>query len=290
MHPIGFIGLGSMGGEIAKAIAGKGYELTAFDSASEACEQLEPVAAIAESADDVFQRCEIIFLSLPSSLIVEPMVENFILSGVEGKTIVDTSTSDPLSTKRLYKKIRAEGGQYADLTISGMPGQAPAGKLMGMFGGDRDVYEQLAPIVACFADRYEYMGESGCGNVTKLIFNFIALSYVNLYAMAFSLSDKEGLDNHQILRILQTTGMHCGIMDFYVPKMIDKTYDMAFKLKLAYKDLALVKGMFDEYKVPAYALNGIMDYLRTSMRDGKGEMDYSASIATMFEFFEKAES
>ncbi|MCL1895270.1 MAG: NAD-binding protein, partial [Clostridiales bacterium] len=112
---------------------------------------------------------------------------------------------------------------------------------------------------------------------------------VNIYAMAFSLSEKEGLDNEQLLRLLKTTGMHCGTMGFYAPKMIGKTYDMAFQLKLAYKDLALVKGMFDQHKVPAYALNGIMDFLRTSLSEGKGDMDYSACISTMFDFFEKAE-
>ena len=289
MDQIGFIGLGNMGGEIARAIAAKGFGLIVFDVNEEALKKFDSIAKLANTADDVCRECATIFLSLPSSLIVEPIVKSFIHLVVNGKTIVDTSTSDPISTRKLYGEVKAAGGEFADIPVSGMPGQAKDGKLMGMFGGEKDVYEKLAPIVACFADRYEYMGPSGCGHVTKLMFNFVALSYVNIYAMAFSLSEKEGLDNQQLLRLLQTTGMHCGIMDFYVPKMIEKTYDMAFQLKLAYKDLSLVKGMFDQYKVPAFALNGIMDFLRTSLRDGMGEMDYSACISTMFEYFDKAE-
>ena len=107
MASIGFIGLGNMGGEIAKAIASKGYELLVFDTNTEALGKFESIASPAKSAGDVCLSCETIFLSLPSSLIVEPMVESFLLIGLEGKTIVDTSTSDPLSTRKLYEKLKA---------------------------------------------------------------------------------------------------------------------------------------------------------------------------------------
>lgn len=288
MEKIGFIGLGNMGGEMAKAIADKGYALTVFDVDNAALARFKGIAGIAGSAVDTLRSSDIVFLSLPSSKIVEPIIDSFIIDGVAGKIIVDTSTSYPLSTRRLYEEIKAKGGMLADVTISGMPNQAKDAKLMGMFGGGPDVFERLRPVVACFADRFMYMGESGNGHVTKLIFNFIALSYVNTYAMAFSLTERMGLDNGQLLSMLQTTGMGCGILNFYAPKMIDGTYDLAFALELAHKDLTYVKQMFEEYQVPAYALDGVLDLLRTSIRDGKGKQDYSACMATMREFFEKA--
>lgn len=287
MEKVGFIGLGNMGGRVARAIASKGYELTVFDLNREAANAFSDAAAVAGDTLEVLRRSDIVFLSLPSSKVVEPIVDAFIQDGVADKIIVDTSTSYPISTKKMYARVKAAGGALVDLPLSGVPADAEKGKLLGMFGGDAELFEKLRPVVSCFANRYANLGGSGCGHVTKLIFNYIALSYVNTYAMAFPLTETMGLDNQQLFELLQTTGMGCGIMNFYVPKMIGKTYDMAFALELAHKDLTYVKNMFEEYQVPAFALDGVLTLLRTSIRDGRGKEDYSACIATMFDFFEK---
>jgi 3-hydroxyisobutyrate dehydrogenase-like beta-hydroxyacid dehydrogenase len=287
MQKIGFIGLGNMGKRIAMAIVNKGWPMMVYDADPAAMESFASKTKTAKNTLEVLENSEIVFLSLPSTKIVEPIIESFIKAGVKDKIIVDTSTSYPLSTRVLYKKVKEAGGALVDSPISGLPSDADSGKLLALFGGDSEYLEKLKPVVSCFADRFPNLGGSGCGHITKLIFNFIALSYVNIYAMAFPLTEKLGLDNHQLHELLKTTGMGCGTMNFYVPKMIDKTYDMAFALELAHKDLSYVKSMFEEYQVPAYALDGTLNLLRTSIRDGKGKEDYSACIATMFEFFAK---
>jgi 3-hydroxyisobutyrate dehydrogenase-like beta-hydroxyacid dehydrogenase len=291
MEKIGFIGLGNMGKRIAMAIANKSYPLTVFDVNPRALKEFTAnakggVSAAADAAE-ILEKSDIVFLSLPSSKIVEPIIESFIRKGVKGKIIVDTSTSYPLSTRNLHKKVKEAGGDLVDLPISGVPADADSGKLLALFGGDAPLFEKLRPVAECFANRYANLGPSGSGHVTKLIFNFIALSYVNIYAMAFPLTEKMGLDNQQLYELLKTTGMSCGTFNFYAPKMIGKTYDMAFALELAHKDLSYVKNMFEEFQVPAYALDGTLNLLRTSIRDGRGKEDYSACIATMFEFFAK---
>ncbi|GHU67634.1 2-hydroxy-3-oxopropionate reductase [Clostridia bacterium] len=289
MNKIGFIGLGNMGGEIAKAIAAKAYSLVVFDVCKDVVSGFRDIAEVADNALDVCRKSDVVFLSLPSSRIVEPIVESFLADGVQDKIIADLSTSDPDSTKKLFQKVLLAGGHLADCPISGMPNQASQGKLMSMFGGESGIHDQLAPLVQCFADRFPNMGSIGNGHLTKLIFNYIALSYVNIYAMTFSLSGQEGLDNQQLFELLKTTAMNCGTMNFYVPKMIDKTYDMAFSLELAHKDLSCVKGLFEKYQVPAYALDGTLELLRTSIRDGHGKEDYSTCIDTMYSFFEHKE-
>jgi len=286
MQKIGFIGLGNMGARVALVIASKGYHLTVFDISETAVRQFAGKAEIAPDVACVLDKSEIIFLSLPSSKEVAKVMDVFLEAEVAGKIIVDTSTSYPLLTKELYDKLSLKGGRLVDLPLSGAPANADKGELLALFGGDEELFEPLRPVVSCFANRYANLGGSGSGHVTKLLFNFIALSYVNTYAMAFPLAEKMGLDNRQLFELLKTTGMGCGILDFYVPKMIQKTYDMAFALELAHKDLTYVKHMFEEYQVPAFALDGTLDLLRTAIRDGKGKDDYSACIGTMFEFFQ----
>lgn len=285
METVGFIGLGNMGGRVCRAIA-KQYQMNVFDVNEQSRSKFADIARVADSALDVLRTSDVIFLSLPSTKIVEPIILSFIKDGVKDKIIVDTSTSYPMATKRLASLVDEAGGKLVDLPLSGVPANADDGKLLALFGGEAVLFEQLRPIVTCFANRYANLGGSGCGHTAKLIFNYVALSYVSIYATGFALTEKMGLDNHQLLSLLQTTGMHCGTMDFYVPKMIDRTYDMAFALELAHKDLTYVKDMFESYQVPAFPLDGTLNMLRTAIRDGKGKLDYSTCIATMYEFFE----
>lgn len=286
MEQLGFIGLGNMGGAICRALVNKGQSVTVFDLSQKALEQFAGKATVAKDAVDVLEKSDIVFLSLPASKQVVPILDAYLHHGVAGKTVVDTSTSYPETTREYYEKFKEAGGNLVDLAISGAPADAEPGKLLALFGGDPEQHERLAPIVQCFADRYPNLGGSGCGHVAKIIFNFVAMSYVNIYAMAFPLADKLGLDMHQLLDLLLTTGMGCGTMRFYVPKMIDRTYDMAFALELAHKDLTYCRNLFEKFQVPAFALDGELAMLRTAIRDGKGKMDYSASIGTMFEYFE----
>jgi len=287
INSIGFIGLGNMGGCLAMAIAEKGYSLSVYDISPTALEVFNGKASIMADTVSVLDNSNVVFLSLPSSSAVEPILDSFLAFGVENKIIVDTSTSFPMSTRTYYTRIKDAGGHLVDLPLSGTPANAREGKLLALFGGDSELFEQLRDVVFRFADRYANLGDSGSGHVAKLIFNYIALSYVNIYAMAFPLTEKIGLDNKQLFQLLQTTGMNCGILNFYVPKMIDKTYDMAFALELAHKDLSYVKAMFEEYQVPAYSLDGVLTLLRTSICAGMGKEDYSACIKTMYQFFEK---
>jgi 3-hydroxyisobutyrate dehydrogenase-like beta-hydroxyacid dehydrogenase len=275
-----------MGGAICRALVEKGQNVTVFDLSEKAVAKFRGKAAVAADALDLLDKCDLIFLSLPASKNVVPILESYLARGVKGKTVVDTSTSYPETTREYYEKFRAGGGNLVDLAISGAPADAAQGGLMALFGGDPEQYERLRPIVACFANRYPNLGASGNGHTAKILFNFIAMSYVNIYAMAFPLADKMGLDMHQLFDLLTTTGMGCGTMKFYVPKMIDRTYDMAFALELAHKDLTYCRNLFEKFQVPAFALDGELAMLRTAIRDGKGKLDYSASIGTMFEFFE----
>ncbi len=286
MEKLGFIGLGLMGGAICNALVDKGQQVTVYDLSERALEKFKNRATRGKDAIDVLETSDIVFLSLPASKQVVPILDSYLAHGVAGKTVVDTSTSYPETTIEYAKRFEEAGGRLVDLAISGAPGDAENAALLALFGGDPEQYERLKPIVACFANRYPNLGGSGNGHTAKVLFNFVAMSYVNIYAMAFPLADKMGLDMHQLLDLLLTTGMGCGTMRFYVPKMIDRTYDMAFALELAHKDLTYCRNLFEKYQVPAFALDGELAMLRTAIRDGKGKMDYSACIGTMFEYFE----
>lgn len=285
MEKVGFIGLGNMGGRLCRRIISCGFETNVYDKKEETLNSFSSIANVEKDPEKVLQNSDVIFLSLPSSSQVEPLVNSFVNLGVQNKIIVDTSTSYPISTQNLALIVEKAGGNFADLPLSGTTTAADEGRLLAFFGGQRSIYEKIESIAHSFADKYVYMGDHGAGHTAKLIFNYISLSYVQIYASIFPLAEKMGLDNQQLFKLLSKASTNCDIMQFYVPKMINRTYDMAFALELAHKDLSYCKSLFEEFQVPAFSLDGTLNLLRTSIRDGKGKMDYSACIETMFEYF-----
>ena len=110
MRKVGFIGLGNMGRGMCKNLILKGNQLTVFDINQDAMQSFKGKAALVHSPLEVLKNSEVVFLSLPNSAVVEKIMNEFLNEGVQGKIIVDTSTSYPMSTRSLHAKIKAAGG------------------------------------------------------------------------------------------------------------------------------------------------------------------------------------
>lgn len=286
MKQIGFIGLGAMGSGICSRFIEHKFSTTVYDINPDALKQFENKATVVEDPIQVLQNSDCIFLSLPSSKEVEPLVESFLVEGVNEKTIVDLSTSYPFSTQKLYGMVKEKGGVYVDAALSGSPEDCERGQIMVLFGGDRIHFERLKPTMECFCGKYKYAGESGSGHLAKLMMNFIGLSYITLYAQTFPLTEKMGMDNTVLRELISESGLGCGTFNYYAPKLLSKSYDLAFSLELAHKDLTYVRKLFEEFQVPAFSLDGTLNLLRIGLKEGRGKKDVSECGALMHEFFE----
>src|SRR5690606_36316465 len=114
---LGFIGLGRMGGNVCKQLIAQGYSLTVFDISEANMADFARSAKLASERKQIIEESELVFLSLPGSVQVEECIDEFISCGVEGKTIIDLSTSYPLSSQQLYKKVTQAGGKSADASL-----------------------------------------------------------------------------------------------------------------------------------------------------------------------------
>jgi 3-hydroxyisobutyrate dehydrogenase-like beta-hydroxyacid dehydrogenase len=224
----------------------------------------------------VLQSGDVVFLSLPGSAQVEETVERFLKCGVAGKTIIDLSTSYPLSSKKLYDRVKAAGGRFADASLTGTPVHAKEGNLIVTMGGDEETYRQYEPMMKCFASRGVYhIGGPGAGNVAKLANNYLSIMYVALYAEIFPLAEKLGFDIEKLFEIIGQSGVNCNMYQSNAAKIVRKTYDPSFALDLALKDLSYVKRMFEELQVPSFVLDGGLTLLQLGHQKGYGGRDLS---------------
>lgn len=284
MKQIGFLGLGKMGKGICSTLIQKGYHLHVYDLDAERMKPFRGIATLCQDADEVFEHSEATFLSLPSSLQVEPLTRRFASLGMQGKYIIDLSTSQPVSTRELARIMSSKGCHFIDAPLLGGPKQAMEGTLLTVAGGSQEDFNACLALLNDFSREVIYAGNSGSGHVVKLLMNFVGLGIAGLYAQAFTLAEKYGISTEMLNRIIETSSSNSGILAFYGPKIKNADYRLDFALELALKDFSYVKRLYEETNTPAFMLDGLLDILRTGIKDGRGKHDYSEIAAVLRDY------
>jgi 3-hydroxyisobutyrate dehydrogenase len=245
INQIGFIGLGNMGGRIARRISAAGWSGSGFDVDPTLAADAGLVAA--GSISSLAPAADAIFFSLPDSSVVERVVygEDGVLDVCrEGQVVVDLSTADPASTRKIHADFAAKGVEYIDAGVSGGAAAAEKGQLTIMAGGSTAALESVRPVIDSFASTVHHMGGAGSGHVAKLINNF--LNGVNLAAAAEAMvaAKKAGLDMRQFLEVVNSSsGVNFATTNRF-PKIIEGDYlEGGLTSNLMAKDLRLYLGL-----------------------------------------------
>ena len=284
MARIGFIGVGKMGRGMCHNLINAGHEMVVFDLDPENTGWFEGRAAIAPSALEACRNADIIFLSLPNSETVESVVGELIADGAAGKTVVDASTSDPDSTRKLCARLKSAGANMVDAPLLGGPDDTMAGNAPCIISGDKETADRLIPIISAYASPIDYFGEIGSAHTVKLAMNFTGLMYAALMAQMFPLMEKQGIDIQNLFKVMNEGPFGNWVFNFYGRKYVERDYHMDFSLGLALKDMTYMKRMYEKQNVPAFLLDGGLDLLRAAVKDGRASADYSEIAATMREY------
>ncbi len=272
---IGMIGLGIMSTGITNNFIKTGNDVMVYDTNPEAVAKFADKAKVAADLAELVSSNEIICMVLPGSHVVEPVVGQMLEIGVEGKIIIDFSTSYPLSTQMLYGKVKAAGGQYCDISMSGSPIGAAEGTFDLLFGGDPEMYEALKPAIGKICKQFYNCGGSGQGNNCKLFTNYLSATEVVLFGEIFALAEKMGFDT-KLLHEINTEGdCNSSFYQFVAPKMVGKEYTPAFSLDYCIKDLGYLKRMLEEFKANSLVLDGALNTFKEGHMLGYGSHDCS---------------
>jgi 3-hydroxyisobutyrate dehydrogenase len=235
------IGLGNMGGRIARRIHDAGLPVTGYD--------LDPAKAgeagvdSAGSLPELVGAVDAVFLSLPDSRVVEAVVygeDGLLASCRQSQVVVDLSTAAPSSTVRIHGDLLARGVEFVDAGISGGAAAAEKGTLSIMAGGSEQALETVRPIVAAFSEHVYHMGASGSGHVAKLLNNFLNGISLAATAEAMVAARKAGLDLSRFLDVLNhSSGVNFATLNRF-PRIIEGDYlEGGLTSDLMAKDLRL---------------------------------------------------
>lgn len=285
MKKVGFIGLGNIGKGICKNLIEHDCQLAVYDVYQPAMEPFAGRAYLAKDPADVLAQSDYVFLSLPKTEVVESVIDTFIQTGIQGKMIIDTSTSYPMSTKKLYESVKAHGGTLLDAPLMAGPAEAEAGTLDIVVGGDKEDFEKAAPLFETYCQSYKYVGPIGTGHLMKIAINFCSLTEALLFAQLFPVMEKAGIPPTELFQIFEESNLKNWISNFYTQKYAAREYRLDFALALGTKDLSYMKRIYEEYNVPGFILDGALDFCRVALRDqpdGKPPIDMSYPCETMY--------
>lgn len=269
---IGMIGLGNMGHAMVENLAARGFRCIGAD-------------AIAKQSDDVVEVVEIpalvecadvILMSLPNSKIIESVVfgENGLLGIVPaGKTVIDMSSADPASTRKIHAALKERNVGYLDAAVSGGKGKAANGTLAIMVGGDKDVYEANCWLLHEMGAQVTYMGLSGSGDAMKAVNNFLTGVTLAATSEAMIVAKKMGLDLEQVLDVLNKSSGESYATSYRFPKIIKGDYiEGGLSSKLMIKDLEVFRSCAQSVDASVIMGDVTTSVFRLANGVGKGDL------------------
>ncbi len=272
MPTLGFIGLGNMGGPMARNLAAAGHEVVCHDAAG--TEALAPPGApCADSVADVARRARIVFLCLPDGPVVLKVAREIAATPERAAEIVVDSTTCGIGDARAAHDLLAEAGiRYADAPVSGGTAGSKAGTLAMMVAAPTDLFAEIEPYVRPMAKNARHVGtEAGQGMAMKLLNNFLSATAMAATSEAVAFGVSQGLDMTTILETVNvSTGRNTATEDKFPRRIATGAFDAGFATRLMAKDIRLYEACVESAGAPrrlAGLLRGIWDGMEAARPD-----------------------
>ena len=283
-EPIGFIGLGTIGGPMANRLVSAGHDVLGFDLDPAATGPLvEAGARAADSVAQVGRECTVVFTSLPGPDEVEAVVlgtEGLLSTLDEGGVHVDLTTNSIDAVRALAAAEAEKGISFIDAPVSGGAIGATQGTLTVMASGPRAAFDRVEGLMGAFASTRFHLGESGNGTLVKLINNAVFLGSGLILQEGFVMAAKAGLDVHQLMEILKKSSgaVYAGLAGLLLGRNFE---NVIFKLGIAAKDLSLATRSGEDLEVEMPVTRAAAQLYARAVESGLEDEGFVATIKAL---------
>ena len=270
---IGFIGLGTMGREMARNLLRAGHRVRAYDVNAAAVEAYGAPAAV--SVADAADGADLVVTMLPDTPDVEAVIlgaDELLAHPPPGGLIADMSTIAPQATRRMHAMLRERGIALLDAPVSGGPIGAKNAVLSIMVGGEAEAFERARPAFMAMGKTVIHVGDSGAGQTVKLCNQLVVGINLQGVCEAIALARAAGLDLATMRDVLLGGSAASWMLDKLAPAMIAGDASAGFRIDLMLKDLRLVQELAQSHAVPLPGLALVMtQYLDAKAHGGGGD-------------------
>jgi 2-hydroxy-3-oxopropionate reductase len=281
---LGFIGLGIMGAPMAGHLRAAGHELFVNTRSAVPQALLDAGAIACKTPADVAGAAEVIFTMVPDTPDVQKVLfgDHGIASAIaKGKTVVDMSSISPIETQVLAKQIEATGGDWLDAPVSGGEVGAKAASLTIMVGGRDEVFARVQPLFALMGKNITHVGPAGAGQITKVANQIIVALNIAAVGEALVFASKAGADPARVRQALLGGFAASRVLEVHGDRMIKRTFNPGFRIRLHQKDLnlALQGARSLGVALPNTAMTAQL--MQACAAAGLQDMDHSALVQAL---------
>jgi len=245
MATVGFIGLGTMGRDMALNLLKAGHKLRGYDVKASTVDELaalgiEPTRSIKEVATGA----DVVITMLPDTPDVEAVVfgePGLLANPPAGGLIIDMSTIAPEAVRRVHAEFAKSGVEFLDAPVSGGPLGAKNATLSIMVGGSKEAFERARPIFEGMGKTITHVGATGAGQTVKLCNQLVCGLNIQAVCEAIALARASGVDLLQLRDVLMGGSAASWMLDKLGPAIIEGDAKAGFRIDLMQKDLRLVQ-------------------------------------------------
>jgi 3-hydroxyisobutyrate dehydrogenase len=250
MH-YGYVGLGNLGGHLAHSLVKKGYKVTVYDLDRALGERhVKDGATWADTPAELASKVDAVFTCLPSPTVSEKVLGQILTTLKPGATWIENSTNGRDEMIRLAATAAAKGVKVLEAPVTGGVHLAARGEITVLVGGDKDLFELHRPALETIGRKIFHMGPIGSAAVIKVITNMLAFIHLVADAEALMLAKRGGLDLAQAWHAITASSGTSFVHETEGQLILNGSYDIAFTMDLALKDLGFAMNFGKEFGVP----------------------------------------
>ncbi len=281
---VGFIGLGVMGAPMAGHLVAAGREVAVFNRSPEKAQAFvakhggHAGATVAEAAEG----CDILALCVGNDDDVRVVVTEALAALAEGAVIVDHTTTSAKVAREMAQLAQETGRSFVDAPVSGGQAGAEKGVLTVMLGGDEAACARVGPIISAYAKTIQRIGESGAGQLAKMVNQICIAGTVQGLAEAVHFAKRSGIDADAVLAAISKGAAQSWQMENRWPTMVRGQFEFGFAVDWMRKDLGLV---LDEARAngATVALTALVDQFYADVQKLGGRRWDTSSLVSRLE-------
>jgi 3-hydroxyisobutyrate dehydrogenase-like beta-hydroxyacid dehydrogenase len=281
MAKVAFLGLGVMGYPMAGHLASAGHEVTVYNRTSAKAEAwvAQHGGASAATPAEAAKDAEFVMACVGNDDDLRSVClgdEGALGAMTEGAVFVDHTTVSAQVTAELEEIARSHGVGFVDAPVSGGQAGAENGQLVVMCGGAQDQYDRAEPVIAAYAKMCKRLGESGAGQLTKMVNQICIAGLVQGLSEGLHFAEKAGLDGREVIDVIKGGAAGSWQMANRYETMLDDHFEHGFAVDWMRKDLRICLSAAEDTgaSLPVTAL--VDQFYKDVQKMGGGRWDTSS--------------
>jgi 3-hydroxyisobutyrate dehydrogenase-like beta-hydroxyacid dehydrogenase len=276
---VGYVGLGVMGGGVAKRLLDAGHAVTGWNRTKEKAEWLLDAGMHwGGSPREVAERSEIVFTMVTNTAAVQAVTDgpDGILAGLApGMVYVDMSTASPANTRALAERVAELGSHMLDAPVSGSVITLEQGKLSVMVGGDENVFVRVRPVLEAIGPKVFHLGPNGAAVTMKIATNLSLAVQMLAFSEGVLLAEKSGIPRETAVEVLLASVIASPMVAYRGPFVLEQPGEAWFDVNMMQKDLNLALELGRGLDVPLPTTAVTNELLTAARAMGLEEKDFA---------------